>query len=378
MKILFLATVWDPARVFDPLGVTHFMVEGLKQCGHQVTVIDLQHKHRLVSKFYGLIARMLPGKPISWPSYNKYVANLYEKEIAKYPEHDMLFTFGSLIYPYLNSNLPKVCWPDATFDGLYNAHKHLQKWPKKFAEWLRNLDKKGLEKCSNIIFASQWAADTAINGYSLDQNKISIVAYGGNLPSDPDIETVSKSIDNKISEPELNLLFIGYDWEFKNGPVLFEILRDLLKLNPNAKLNIVGAEPKVPDDLRESVIIYGKINKNIKEEWDTLKNVFYDSHFFIMLSQHDTFGHVYCEASAFGVPSIAYSKQGIKEVVQNNVNGYAFPYETNTEEITNYIFETYADKELYKKLCHSSRKRYETELNWKVAAQKVDRVISAG
>ena len=75
-------------------------------------------------------------------------------------------------------------------------------------------------------------------------------------------------------------------------------------------------------------------------------------------------GIVFCEASAFGVPSITTNTGGVSTNVQDGINGFALPPEATATDYAEKIEELFFDDAAYRQLIKNSRKKFEEELNW--------------
>jgi glycosyltransferase involved in cell wall biosynthesis len=99
------------------------------------------------------------------------------------------------------------------------------------------------------------------------------------------------------------------------------------------------------------------------------------SHFLIVPSTAECFGVVYCEASSFGVPSIARNVGGVASAVRNGRNGQRFDLEDSPAQIAAWIASVFCDFENYRQLALSSLAEFEAHLNWQVAGEKLERII---
>ena len=99
------------------------------------------------------------------------------------------------------------------------------------------------------------------------------------------------------------------------------------------------------------------------------------SDFLLVPTRCDAYGHVFCEASAFGLPSITTSTGGVPEVVRNGENGYVLPYSARGSEYAQIIAEIYQDDQRYTALVESSRAAFESRLNWDVWGSDVKQVL---
>jgi len=123
-------------------------------------------------------------------------------------------------------------------------------------------------------------------------------------------------------------------------------------------------------DLRQYKIPF--LNKNKEDESRRFKALFEESHFFILPTKQEYFGVVFCEASAFGLPSLTTNTGGIGSAVKNNVNGFRFNTSDGGDEYAAKVYSIFTDYEnKYIPLCVSSRELYDKELNWEAFGNSV-------
>jgi glycosyltransferase involved in cell wall biosynthesis len=73
---------------------------------------------------------------------------------------------------------------------------------------------------------------------------------------------------------------------------------------------------------------------------------------------------VFCEASAYGLPSITTDTGGISGAVKDGENGFMLPLSARGQEYAEAIAKVYSDDQLYSELVRSSRAAFENRLNW--------------
>jgi glycosyltransferase involved in cell wall biosynthesis len=100
-----------------------------------------------------------------------------------------------------------------------------------------------------------------------------------------------------------------------------------------------------------------------------------EAHFLVLPTEFDAFGIVFCEASAYAVPSIAANVGGVSQPVREGKNGYLLMPDATAEDYAEKIKSVFADKENYLKLRMSSRQEFETRLNWEVWSEKVNKIL---
>lgn len=95
----------------------------------------------------------------------------------------------------------------------------------------------------------------------------------------------------------------------------------------------------------------------------------------VLPTEFDAFGIVFCEASAYGVPSIAANVGGVSRPIRGGKNGFLLSPNATPEDYAEKIKSVFRDKESYIELRKSSRKEYETRLNWNVWREKVNEIL---
>jgi glycosyltransferase involved in cell wall biosynthesis len=82
-------------------------------------------------------------------------------------------------------------------------------------------------------------------------------------------------------------------------------------------------------------------------------------------------GIVFCEASAFGVPSLTLKTGGVEDYVRNGINGICLPYNSKPKDFAKSILEIVKDKDRYSSLCVGAFNEYKNRLNWECTASEL-------
>jgi glycosyltransferase involved in cell wall biosynthesis len=152
-------------------------------------------------------------------------------------------------------------------------------------------------------FMSHWAAGSAIDDYDVDPQKVHVVGAGRNHePSCP---------ERDWSSPRA--LFVGRDWERKNGPAVLRAFARLRERWPDARLDVVGVHP--PLEHVPGVYAHGALSLADAEQRRQVEALFAQATFFVMPSLYEPAGIVYAEAQAAGLASIATTAGGSRTIV---------------------------------------------------------------
>lgn len=115
----------------------------------------------------------------------------------------------------------------------------------------------------------------------------------------------------KAVRPELRCIFVGRFDKNKNVLLLIDAIKQVRNEGYNVKLTLVGGKGIYHEDV---------INIVKSEEWvaylgylddkNKLLEIYRDNDFFTLVSHHETFGLVYCEALSQGLPILYTKNQG--------------------------------------------------------------------
>jgi glycosyltransferase involved in cell wall biosynthesis len=168
-----------------------------------------------------------------------------------------------------------------------------------------------------------------------------------------------------LKEKSLTLLYVSRLVKMKGIEDAIRIFAEVVKKTPLAKLWIVGSGEEsyvqklhslvVQLGLNSSVIFFGYVDEVKKIE------LYQKAHFLLHTSVREGFGLVVIEANSQGTPAITYDSPGLRDVVQNGVNGYTFTsgsYHAPADKITSLF-----DSPQYSLLAQSSIQSV-TKYNW--------------
>lgn len=357
-------------------GVEHFIKKYLEIEGNQVIIIrpDLP----FFDIFFKIIRLIYKTFGKDYHFYRKKVIlNYLSKSVNKKLDainYDYIIAFGTLPLYNITSNKKIIMWSDATFQNILNYYNDYKNLSIAQINEFENIEKEVLKKTDYVCLTSSWATKTAIEHYKLPENKVFETPFGANLLDEVEVDI--EDLKNKSNNLEtLELLFIGKNWERKGGEKLFDLATKLKKKNINFKLKIIGCSPAIPENLQTNIKSYGLLDKRKNDENQLFNELLKKSHFFIMPSTAEAFGHVYCEANAYGIPAIGNKTGGVTSVILDNINGFTFNEESFVDDCFNYLKNIQNKNEEYLSLCLSSRKRYDEYLNWHTSIKKILNII---
>lgn len=261
---------------------------------------------------------------------------------------------------FVNTDIPIVLVEDATFAALHNYYPQYSGLPEGAVHDMNSLADIAIKKASLLIYASNWAARSAIEDYHADPQKVRVALMGANLENPPSKEEI---VQQKKKSDRCRLLFVGFDWQRKGGDIAFETLLKLEELGIEAELIVCGCvPPKKFSHERMKVIPY--LDKNDPKQYKELEQLLWTCDFLLLPTRNECFGIVFCEANAFGLPVLTTHTGGVPEVVRDGENGFVLPLSARGAEYAKVIAKTYRDDQRYAELVKSSRAAFDDRLNW--------------
>lgn len=150
--------------------------------------------------------------------------------------------------------------------------------------------------------ASSWTAESIIDDYDVAPAKVHVVGLGRNLDPRP--------VEKDWSVPRF--LFIGREWERKNGPAVLRSFAMLHADVPAARLDVVGNHPPIH---QAGVVTHGHLRVNDPSGATILRRLLENATCLVLPSKSEPFGMVYAEAAAAGIASIGTTIGGASEVI---------------------------------------------------------------
>jgi glycosyltransferase involved in cell wall biosynthesis len=274
---------------------------------------------------------------------------------------DFLFCPGSIAITELDVDIPKIFCADATFQNVLDSYETFSHCaPEYIAQGLRQ-EARALANCDAVIYPSIWAARSAIEDFGADPAKVHVVPFGANIET-PDEADVKSYVAVRRSN-QLVLLFIGREWERKGADIVLAACDILYKAGVPLELHMVGIEPP-PVCLPAYVVNHGVLKKSSPQQHLRLKTLIAGAHFLFVPSRAENYGMTFCEAAAFGVPSVSNDVGGIPTIVRTGLTGICLPRNSPPSAYAEAIHELFVEPQKYRELALSSAAEYRKNLNW--------------
>jgi glycosyltransferase involved in cell wall biosynthesis len=375
LKIAFL-TATDARNKKSRSGTLYYMAKALqKHCGDVYYLGPLSSRMEKISRFLNDVSLKIFKKGYAY-EHNILLAYAYARIIGdklKNESFDLIFApVASTELALISTEIPIIYTADATFSLINNYYPDYFSTQLKISREEGNcIEQSAINKADLLLYPSRWAADSAINDYGAKESEVKIIPYGANIDEYPNEDVILSKKRGDIC----HLLFLGVDWERKGGEIAFETLLELDKLDINAELTICGCIP--PEEfIHERMKVIPFLDKNDSKQSKQLQELFLNSDFLILPSRTEAYGVVFCEANAYGLPSITTQTGGISGVIEEGRNGFMLPLAARGNEYALLIKKLYEDEEIYQQLVKSSRETFDEKLNWDSWGIKVNVLIN--
>ena len=376
LKIAYLSNN-DPTDKKVWSGTHYSIYSCLKKLPAEVTILGPYEPK--IETFIGKIMTGL-SQLIFKKRYNYRHSNLLAKAYGRFFNQKLSSgNYDIIIAPsatcelaYIQTKTPIIYISDSTINLSLNYHKALTGLLAFSEKETRKIERLALDKCGKIIVSSNWAAKSLIKDYKYSNKIVEVLPFGANMELLP----TKKVVEEKTVSQICKLLFIGVYWESKGGDIAYKCFLELLKMGIDAELTICGCTP--PEYVSHTKInVIPFINKNSNDGMQKLYSIFLNHDFLILPTRFDCTPIVICEASAFGLISIIADTGGVSGHLNIGKNGYLVPYEDKGLGYATIIVEIFEDKKRFNELKKSSRKEFETNLNWDAYKEGLRRIINS-
>lgn len=359
---------WDKrGRSYTWSGTSYGLFQALEQEG--ITIIDIPINEKKCDKLkYYLLRALL--KITKKNDFEVSMIRQAEKQLAG--NKKMKENIPTLMFTQYRSKYTKDAYAFIDFSVPYllelrKNQKELMDFtplnngiPEKYVSERKAIVDEWTGECRGIFTMSSFLAKDFTERLGIPERKVHCVGGGCNV----DISKIdgSQRDGNKF-------LFVGRDWERKNGPLVTEAFQKVHEKYPKTELYILGPETE-PSCVkgRDGIHFVGPTGYQ-----DTLK--YYNKcDFFVMPSRCEAYGLVFGEALIFGLPCIAKNAFAMPEFIEEDNNGYLIQRD-DVDELCMTMEKLLENKERLKKNVENSRLSYMEMYSWKTVAQKMIAVM---
>ncbi|KGH62267.1 hypothetical protein X375_05835 [Oenococcus oeni S13] len=303
-------------------------------------------------------------------SHSRIASRLRTNSIkTNFSNYDLIFVPGqSEIVAALRTNVPIVYYSDATVPLMVNYY-----WfnlPEKAIIEAKIVERRAILNSTYCLFASEWAANSAIRDYGADFERTKVFPFGANI----DNHYIKSTFSYRRGEV-LKILFSGVEWNRKGGKIAVDAVENLNRRGIKSELTLCGIN-NLPSYVNSKSFIHnvGFLNKNNKNELKEYSKIWEGNNLLLVPTRAECAGIVFSEAAAYGIPIVSTDTGGVSTYVLNGVNGQRLPLKANGSEYAD-VIENWVQTDQLNLLGKGSRNLYETQNNWETWGKRFNRVI---
>lgn len=382
MKIGIFSESYKPYTSGVVTSIATFKDE-LTQRGHEIYIFapdypNYEEVEENVHRFVSIPSPTNPGYTLALPLAPGMRALIKNLQLDIIHAHSP-WTTGRVGLHYARKyNLPLLF----TYHTRYDQYAHYVPGPHELAkEMILKFSRLFCNECDHIIAPSR-EIESIIKSQKVT-TPISVIPTG--VPLEKYQNGDRGYLRKKYSIPDNNriLLFAGRLSQEKNLFFLLEAYKKVKRQIPNTTLVLVAGGPleeelkeyaiKLKLSLRKDVIFTGRL------PFDDLVNAYFSADLFVFSSVTETQGLVLIEAMAAGLPVAAVKAPGVREMVDDDIDGLLTS--ENTEEFAAAICRILQDDQMYQRfqtnallkaeqlsshnMALKMEQTYEEVLNWK-------------
>ncbi len=317
--------------------------------------------------------RRLVYRPDREPWYLRSLAGQVRRQV-RMSRPDVVFAPGSHSVAMLDVPCPVVFCADATFANVLDSYDSFSNCAPEFIAQGHAQDRAALSRCAAAIYPTEWAARSAIEFYGAPPDRVHVVPFGANVRAPPST-FIRDCIDARRLTP-LRLLFVGRDWVRKGADLVLDTCAQLRAAGIAVELDLVGIT-RPPRALPAWVRDHGLLDKRDAAQKAQLETLLAQSHFFFVPSQAENYGMAFCEAAAYGLPSLTTTAGGIPTIVRHGVTGYTLAPDAPAQEWAATLALAVADPEAYRAMAHASHADFCARLNWPAFGARLRAILAA-
>jgi len=368
MKILYVPGRWDPT-VQNEFSGSDFGAYNMlkKQPETEVFLVDpLIDTPNLIEKILVRIYGLFWEKRLIkyFPSSLQKAGQVVNKAI-KVLQPDVIFSKYSAPMVHANIDRPFVYMCDSTVRWTKAV------WPE-FSKLgfliMEKWEAKPIRKCDRLITFSEESAQVIKTNYKKDPDKIRVLPIPAYIPPNilPKKDTIHKQLDET-----LHLLLVGKRFHLRGMDIAIETAQLLNANGYPTQLRIVGME----GEDQAHVNFMGMYDKEQPDQMKSYFDFFNWADLLIHPSRFHSAGIVISEAAAFGLPTITNAAGGLATSVQDDVTGVVLPKDSPAADYVDAITVLIKDEKRYQKYRSAARTRFDQQLNWEKAGQRLFDII---
>lgn len=323
MKV-FVISKGMPTEKYPLNGIFEFdQAKALAKAGNDVTMLVIDFRSRSYKRKYGFSEYEKDGVKVfelslplgiyrrALPLLQHFLVKIYKKAVKSVGKPDVIHAHFYSIAA-IASVLTKK------FDVPFVVTEHSSKLNRNIKEISKldvKLAKKAYKNADKVITVSNALAKNLKENFGVD----AIVIH--NI-----VDVAHFQYVKRTPKDVFTFVSVGNIIKIKGFDFLIEAFADAFNDDKSVSLKIVGAGPEMGNlktlvnqrDMNDRIFLLGEVGR------DKLEEIYQEGDAFVLASRSETFGVVFIEAMATGLPVIATDCGGPRDFV-NESNGYLIP-----------------------------------------------------
>jgi glycosyltransferase involved in cell wall biosynthesis len=326
--------------------------------------------HKLIEKLFSRRLQ-IDRQPLALRSYRRQIMKSLDESSV-----DVVFSPSTIPISLLDCRLPIIYWTDAVWDSMVDYYGSFSDLTPTSRRNGHRQEQMAMDRAAFGIYSSDWAANAARRNYRVDPDRIKVVPFGANMKAAHDRAALQSTVE-KRGRDSCRLLFLGVEWERKGGQLALETAQFLNHAGLPTTLTVVGCNPFQKAEKPAFVDCLGFISKSSESGRKKLEHLLSTSHFLILPTRAEASAIVYCEASAFGLPTITTDTGGVSCYVRPGINGTRLPLAATAGDYAREILAIFNNRSRYEGLCLSSFEEFNLRLNWETSVKSLVHLMSS-
>lgn len=267
---------------------------------------------------------------------------------------DVILQHGTIFSAGIGSaTLPTVIYTDFTYRLLQREDPWRNPFSPAESERWNDLETMAAQRAAFVLTRSEYTRRSMINDYGIDPARVVAVGGGVNFAELPEIAPPAAAP---------RILFIGMDFERKGGPQLVAAFNQVRQRIPDAELWMITANT----DCTGPGIRHVPPTHNRAE----IEALYRAASLFAMPSRCETWGDVFLEAMAYGLPCIGTTNDAMPEIIEHGVSGYVVAPD-DVAGLADHLDRLLSDATLRRSMGARGRERVEQTFTWDHVARRM-------
>jgi alpha-maltose-1-phosphate synthase len=230
-----------------------------------------------------------------------------------------------------------------------------------------------INSARHVFVLSSWTAESVAMDCGVPRDRITVVYAGSNLVIPSELTASVKRLPRQI-------LFVGFDWKRKGGPLLLEAFALVRKAVPDATLRVVGCDPFDRETgggpQVDGVIVEGKLDRRDPAQYERLCRAYLEASCFCLPSEFDPFPNAIIEAMGVGMPAVAFDNGSRREAIVHGECGLlARP--GDVDDLAQQMIAVLSDPERAARMGAVAIERVQREFTWLRVVDRIGGVVHA-